>query len=116
MEAKYRSKKFCSDKCRIYWNRENKKTPEVNVKQSMGKMEMLVPNNDRITLNGKKIARNSDKKFVTVKFTETKEDREQSKKHPLYKEGDPSEGSMSFFLKYGVSSYDEIEGGIENKK
>lgn len=25
MEAKYRNKRFCSDKCRIYFNRENKK-------------------------------------------------------------------------------------------
>lgn len=25
MEAVYRNKKFCSDKCRTYWNRENKK-------------------------------------------------------------------------------------------
>lgn len=24
MEAKQRNKKFCSDKCRVYWNRENK--------------------------------------------------------------------------------------------
>ena len=23
MEAKYRNKKFCSNKCRVYWNREN---------------------------------------------------------------------------------------------
>jgi len=24
LDAKYRSKKFCDDKCRIYWNREQK--------------------------------------------------------------------------------------------
>ena len=25
LDAKYRSKRFCDAKCRIYWNRENKK-------------------------------------------------------------------------------------------
>lgn len=25
MDAKYRSKRFCSDKCRVYFNRENVK-------------------------------------------------------------------------------------------
>ena len=25
MESKNRNKRFCSDKCRVYWNRENKK-------------------------------------------------------------------------------------------
>ena len=24
MEAKYRNKRFCSPRCRVYWNRENK--------------------------------------------------------------------------------------------
>jgi hypothetical protein len=26
MEAKYRNKRFCSAKCRVYFNRENKKS------------------------------------------------------------------------------------------
>lgn len=26
LDAKYRSKRFCDDKCRIYWNREQKST------------------------------------------------------------------------------------------
>ena len=29
-------------------------------------------------------------------------------KHKLWKEGDPKEGSMAFFSKYGAASYDEI--------
>ena len=28
MVSKYRNKKFCSAKCRVYWNRENKKKPQ----------------------------------------------------------------------------------------
>ncbi len=30
-------------------------------------------------------------------------------KHPLWKEGDPKEGSGGFYMKYGFSTYDEIE-------
>jgi len=30
-------------------------------------------------------------------------------KHPLWKEGDPKEGSMAFFNKYGVESYNELQ-------
>lgn len=30
-------------------------------------------------------------------------------KHKLWKEGDPKEGSGSFFLKYNAMTYDEIE-------
>ena len=28
MDSKYRNKRFCQPKCRVYWNRENKK-PQV---------------------------------------------------------------------------------------
>jgi hypothetical protein len=38
MEAKYRNKRFCSVKCRVYWNRENKKLfelePVVQIKKA----------------------------------------------------------------------------------
>lgn len=30
MEAEYRNKRFCSDKCRVYWNRENPKVKVVD--------------------------------------------------------------------------------------
>lgn len=31
MEAKYRSKRFCSPKCRVYWNREIKNKKHQNI-------------------------------------------------------------------------------------
>lgn len=45
MEAKYRSKRFCSDKCRVYFNRENVKfdvqKTDKNKNVEMSKSELL---------------------------------------------------------------------------
>ena len=39
LEAKYRSKRFCDDKCRVYWNRENPK----HISNLNKKTEVLEP-------------------------------------------------------------------------
>ena len=50
MVAKYRNKRFCSQKCRVYWNRENKKislvtptitTPKIENKSLRDKLNSL---------------------------------------------------------------------------
>jgi len=43
MEAKYRNKRFCSDKCRIYWNREKDaiKLMEESFKESKEEMKKV---------------------------------------------------------------------------
>lgn len=40
LDAKYRSKRFCDDKCRIYWNRGNAKTRIIDLN---GKTNILEP-------------------------------------------------------------------------
>jgi hypothetical protein len=39
MEAKYRNKRFCSVKCRVYWNRENKKPAQTEAIVEIKKVE-----------------------------------------------------------------------------
>jgi hypothetical protein len=34
MDSKYRNKRFCSDRCRVYWNREDKKKSPPPVKEA----------------------------------------------------------------------------------
>lgn len=34
MNSTYRSKKFCSDKCRVYFNRENVKTEKAPIENT----------------------------------------------------------------------------------
>lgn len=54
LDAKYRSKRFCDDKCRIYWNRENLKVvkpvippePQNEVKEEPPKKEEFSSFND----------------------------------------------------------------------
>jgi hypothetical protein len=45
MEAKYRNKRFCSTKCRVYWNRENVKFPAQETRQeNVTKISKVVTN------------------------------------------------------------------------
>lgn len=37
------------------------------------------------------------------------------KKHPLWKENDPAEGTMAFMMKYDCSNYNELQE-LLNKK
>ena len=43
MQSKYRSKKFCSDKCRVYFSRENKVAVEI-----IGEQKVFVPKNQPV--------------------------------------------------------------------
>ena len=45
MEAAYRNKRFCSTKCRVYWNRENVKFPTQETRQpDVTKLSIIVTN------------------------------------------------------------------------
>ena len=68
-------REFCSEKCRVYWNREN------------------------VVAVTKK--RTDKKKKSSAASTEGK--------HKLWKDGDPKEGSMAFYLKYDCYNYSALE-------
>lgn len=52
MEAKYRNKKFCSDKCRIYFNREKKINESLTVKAE----DVFKPENFRLAVPKKSVS------------------------------------------------------------
>lgn len=55
MESKYRNKRFCSDRCRTYWNRENKgKTTIVDLNEQSGKKEVVPPKTTNTTIDTKR--------------------------------------------------------------
>lgn len=83
MESKTAKKKFCSDLHRVYWNRE--RAYKKHIDEVLGTPEF--------------------KKLIITGQPELPK----STKHPLWKENDPKEGSMAFFLKYGCNNYSELE-------
>lgn len=88
---------FCSDKCRVYYNRSIKKgipkLPSVNLLKDPS-VEVLVK------------APHIKGEIQPL----TKENHiEEPPTHELWKKGDPSEGSNAFFLKYGAFYYDDIK-------
>jgi len=88
MEAVYRNKKFCSTKCRVYWGRENAKS----------KTTVSVIN-DAVKIIGKEA--------IPVAAVSSKKEQ-----HELFKEGDPRQNTMAFYLKYDCYTYEELK----NKK
>lgn len=112
MTSIYRSKKFCSSKCRVYFNREKKSlnitnalmTTKENVIESVDKAKKI--NNVVLSKNNE-----TSKKEVETILINT----EPLSKHKLWKEEDPKENSGSFFLKYGYSTYLQIENESKNK-
>lgn len=86
-------KVFCSDKCRVYWNREKGPEPEIGQDAVVGEVGMVeVP-------------------VAAVLSEVAAEDLvvEAPGRHPKWAEGDPKEGSLAFYMKYGVYGYDEME-------
>ena len=88
LEAKYRSKRFCNTKCRVYFSRENKDPKIGDIVNITQKVEIA------------SIKKVNNATTVTLK---------EVKKHPLWKDGDQQEGSNSFYLKYGCWNYNELE-------
>lgn len=93
MESVTAKKKYCSDLCRVYFNREkNSSTKETaddtkNTSDEKDKKEDdSSPDNDTNESTNK-----------------------ENGKHPLWENGDPKEGSMAFMNKYGCCDYNELE-------
>lgn len=109
-EPHKKEKVFCNSSCRSnYW-------------QKTKKLEKEGLSVDEILKRIKKTAKKRKVKITDLsKPTNVKKPKEQEKtnysintgKHPLWKEGDPSEGSMSFYLKYEAYSYKELENKLK---
>lgn len=91
MESKTAKKKFCSDLHRVYWNRE--KAYEKHIDEVLAKPEF------------KKLQTETLKNLILTGQAELPK----SEKHSLWKEGDPKEGSMAFYMKYDCYNYLELE-------
>jgi hypothetical protein len=101
LDAKYRSKRFCDDKCRIYWNREKKFEKELT--------DVLKEN--RITVSKTQ----NDLNTIGVAITKT-ENGKIERVDPLSREGqeiqskinEPKENTMAFYLKYDCYTWGEV--------
>lgn len=96
MESKTAKKKFCCPLHRVYWNREKEKgTLGLEIKIKNGKAELV----------------KYDRESVLPASNESSNPKNDvnTDKHPLWKEGDPKEGSMAFYLKYDCYTYSELE-------
>lgn len=92
MDAAYRNKRFCSDKCRVYWNREN---PKVQIK-----------NLNEATNEKKPPSQKKTNYSIPDEFGQAGTNIE---RHPLWKFGDPKENSAGFYMKYNCNNYTELE-------
>jgi len=107
-----REKLYCSDKCRADFNQKKKvktkrillsdwikleagELPPEWVEKYFKKYPDRLPKTTALT-PGDQLHRSSS--AITSE-----------KKHPLWKEGDPKEGSMAFYNKYGYDTYKELE-------
>lgn len=125
-----KEKKYCDANCRQkYWQKTKKNKLDTVVipkeeyeeliklklfsakiiKNKEGKPEAeFILSSDSDISDGK----NTEKVEIKSKLKNIVEDVINSNKHlkhKLFKEGDPKEGSAGFFMKYGVSNYDEIK-------
>lgn len=76
-------KRFCSSKCRVYYNRQ--KTDGLKIKKA----------GDNKPANKKEIKQPlTDNRIV---------------RHPLWEEGDPAQGTMAFMFKYDCVNYEELK-------
>lgn len=92
MESKTAKKRFCSTKCRVYFNREPKSGGNITVEfkkldKIASNLDASKPKADNVTYFHKK----------PVELTLNRQENE------------PREGSMAFFRKYGVLTYAEID-------
>jgi len=106
-----RKRLYCSDTCRVKFNRQKhgKKTRWVSVEKYNEVLELLKKNKHQ-TASTEPISATDGGKTVTVKLTP-----ESLTKHPLWKEGDPPEGTSAFFMLYDAYSYKRLELLKSNK-
>ena len=110
MDAKYRSKRFCSPKCRVYFGRENQLKEVLAKGYDKDLLDNIEENNK--PENKERILK--ERNTVNAASTKSKNPlTENEARHPLWKEGDPKEGSMGFYSKYGVSTYSELESKLK---
>jgi predicted nucleic acid-binding Zn ribbon protein len=108
MDAKYRSKKFCSDKCRVYFSRENKNEIPKEIRQHpLTPDNMIAPIPEKKTQIKDLTKPTQEIKSPTPPTTNFTIDT--TGKHPLWNVGDPKENSVAFLVKYGVPNYEELQ-------
>ncbi len=89
---------YCSTKCRTYAYRES--LSKINFEKTTKDCFDGKKNKTTVQVINE-AAKNMGKTAVAV--------NEATEKHPLWKEGDPKEGSIAFYKKYGVATYAEIK-------
>jgi len=85
MESKTIRKSFCSDKCRVYWNRKNPNGNVISPLELETKLKLAPKLADK-------------PKMVEIPIKTKKE-----------VENDPKEGTMRFMMKYDVLTYAELK-------
>lgn len=137
-EAKTIRKLFCSDLCRVKNNQEKKfekaiaellNIPELKEQKRQAVKELMdfgktnLPTKERLLeiisrLSETEVSENKNgkwaKKEELPKPPESgneyfEQQTEKMQPHKLWEKGDPKENSTGFFLKYGVSTYNELE-------
>ena len=71
MDAKYRNKRFCSDKCRTYFNRENPKVKVINMNSNSEQKKPITdkPPKTNVTINTtKEVAPDPSNKGAYMKW------------------------------------------------
>lgn len=122
-----REKRFCSDKCRVDFNQKRKaKTKTIPMEMWRSDIIKFVEAVDGQwnLMDGRKgnfvWAKDSTPVETKHTYLPAKEDIivpkengvvevHKTEKHRLWKDGDPKEGSMAFFLKYDCYTYDELQ-------
>ena len=105
-----RPRKFCDNKgkCRLaHWNKNKPKKQKYVLKSTYDKIAL---ENAAIQMELAKFKVTQKTGLSGVKIDlEELEKKDLPQKHPLYKEGDPKEGSMAFYLKYDCYTYKELK-------
>lgn len=115
-----RPRKFCDNKgkCRLaHWNKNNpkggkyvlKSTHEAIIEKMNKKMAEMAETN--FVSESEAIVRHlqDNGSQVTTKGIIATVAPENTSKHPLWKENDPKEGSMGFYMKYDCYTYEELQ-------
>jgi hypothetical protein len=102
---------YCSTKCRTYAYRESlNKIEKVDLVEKFKIHDLgdgvTVKEKATNVLGGGNTFKNSKAGLLIPK----------PDKHPLWKQGDPKEGSMAFYKKYGVATYEELEKKQKNEE
>lgn len=106
-EAKKKNGRFCSSVCRVNFNRAKERGFDKRALNPFPASD-LPANYFEMLLRRQKCA---DLPAELKKNPMTPDEAIPAKnegKHPLWKQGDPKEGSMGFYNKYDCASYEEL--------